>query len=147
MKKYCLPTGWYFATCRGLQRDGDLLQFVWTVDRGEDTWQNVIQQTTVFDLKAIDQIRRVFSAINVVLPEDFTQPVIEALVYGVRAQLSVTQLAEDNGYSVIKRNIIIEAKPATVPAEIDVFAERNDSHILRGSQFGAAKLPIRPQKI
>jgi len=147
-KKKPLPSGWYHATCRGIQQPSDIVEIVWTVDRGAYTWQNVLSYINLSNPKTYSYVRGLFATLNMQLPEDPTDELLGVIIQGVRGQIHVTQRVDDtqpNGS--IKYNYIIETHPAAYPPDIDVLREKNNVHILRAPQYGSAKLPIKPQKI
>lgn len=146
MKKKTLPTDWYSCSCRGVQRADQNIQVVWTVDTGPYSWQNVIQYSGS-DQASWDKIVHVFAQLGITLggPDDV---LTDITVPGVRGMLHVSQIVDDTDPNfVIKRNIILEAKPPIGPAEFNIFAASNDLHVLRGTQHGGAKLPIAPKRI
>lgn len=100
------------------------------------------------DLRAEDHIRNIFRQLNTTLPEDLFSPLVQLHVGGVRAKLHVSMYVDDQDPNyVIKKNHIMEAQFPTISPEINVFAQSNDSHVMRGSQYGASKLPINPKII
>lgn len=147
-KKKPLPTGWYHATCRGLQKTDDVIEIVFTVDRGEYAWQNAIVYVHPNQPKTYEHATGLFGALNMQLPDDPQDELLEVIIPGIRGQIHVTQRLDDTQpNSLIKYNYILETYPAAYPPDVDVLREKSNTHILRASQYGSAKLPIKPQKI
>jgi len=148
LKKYCLPTDWYHVVCRGVQRFDNSLKILFTVDVGSYSWQNVVMEYIQGDERAKSRIVNVFKQLHTTLPDDLFSPLLEFTVSGARANLHISSMVDDTDPDrIVKRNIVLEAKLPTISPEVNVFAERNDTHFLRGTQHGGAKLPINPQKI
>jgi len=146
-KKKPLPTGWYHATCRGVQWEDQIGQVLWTVDRGEYAWQNVTCPIHPNNPKTLDHLRGLMGSLNMNLPDDPHDELFDIALRGTRGQLNITQRIDDTQGMLIKYNFVMEAYPAAYPAEVNVLKEINNIHILQAPQYGAAKLPIKPQKI
>jgi hypothetical protein len=144
-QKSVLPTDWYHASCRAVQYNEDYYQIVWTVDQGEHRFQNVMMSGSVKDIKTFDRYRSIFSRFGIVLPLSADDPTLELMVVGVRAMIHVSQYVDDTRPDFIHtKNIVLEMKHPVLPSDVDVFSDKNDYHIMRGTQYGAAKLPIKP---
>ena len=145
--KNILSEDWYHMTCRAVQRTSHGAQLVFTVDVGPHKFTNVIE-TIYYDIPATARrMARLMGQLNTIIPDDPKSLELELAVTGLRGLFKIGHATQSDVHTTLVRNIVLDAKLPQTPPEIDLFATRNDSYILRGSQFAKSKLPLNPQPL
>jgi hypothetical protein len=132
MKKKPLKDGWYETTITQVQDDNRHFDLVFTVDKGPDAWQSVLQKFRKGSAR-VEELFQDLLIIPVVEPDD---PLYVQQLLGHRASIKVERVVDGN----FIRNVIVQFDLAIGKPEYDVTKEPTEDKFYKTNV--GRKLPL-----
>lgn len=122
-KKRLLTSGWYHITVRDAQIHNNGLRLVFTIDRGEYAYRNIVEMFSLTD-KGMERLQNLFFGISFVIITEFSSGLFVRQFTNdkIRAKARIDRQIKGD---VIK-NRVIELQPPEKPEDYNVLKPKSD---------------------
>ncbi len=139
-KKKLLPSGTYHITVRDSRYHNGGLRITFTIDRGEHSYRNIIEQFPLTEF-GIERLNNLFAGINFVVFDDFQSKLFvdQFTSNKLRAKAKVDRHIVDD----VMKNRVIELQPPDKPEDYNVLKPKSDEFYNKRNK--GKELPIKKE--